>query len=117
MLDRRLAERRGRTAETIAAWWLRLHGWRILAKRARTPVGEVDLIAKRGGTVAFVEVKHRGTDAALEIALDRHRLRRVAAAVEYLAPRHAAGAEVIRIDAIFLAPGRLPRHIPNVWDG
>jgi len=116
-LPRQQAERRGRTAETIAAWWLRLHGWRILATRARTPVGEVDIVARRGRTVAFVEVKQRGTDAALALALDRHRLRRVAAAAEYLAPRHAPRAEVIRIDAIFIAPGRLPRHIPNVWDG
>ena len=64
-MSRQLAERRGRKGETIAAWWLRLHGWRILAIRARTPVGEVDLIARRFRTVAFIEVKSRATAAEL----------------------------------------------------
>jgi len=61
-MNRRVAaEQRGRGAERIAAWWLRLRGWRILAQRARVPGGEVDLIARRGRIVAFVEVKARGS--------------------------------------------------------
>ena len=116
-MTRQAAERRGRAAETIAAWWLRLHGWRIVARRAKTPLGEVDLIARRGRTLAFVEVKARATGAALDFALDRHRLQRVAAAAQLLAPRFARAGDDLRIDALFIAPARLPRHLPNVWLG
>jgi len=116
-LNRQVAEARGRRAETLAAWWLRLHGWRILARRARIAGGEVDLVAKRGRTVAFVEVKQRRSDDAAAMALDEYRLRRVAVAAERLAPRYARPGDDIRIDAIFLVPGRLPRHLVNVWCG
>jgi len=116
-VNRRRAERGGRRAEALAALWLQLKGWRILARRARTPVGEVDLIARRGRMVAFVEVKARSTHAEAEHALDHHRLRRVAAAAEALAPRFVRAGEDLRIDAIFIVPGRLPRHMPNVWHG
>jgi len=113
----RAAEARGRRAETIAAWWLRLHGWSILATRARVPGGEVDLVARRGRTLAFVEVKQRATDEAADWSLDAFRLRRVAAAAEQLAPRYARPGDLVRIDAIYLVPRRLPRHLPNVWTG
>jgi putative endonuclease len=116
-MSRAAAEARGRRAETMAAWWLRLHGWRILAQRVRTPVGEVDLIARRGRTVAFVEVKARATEADLALAIDEYRIRRVAAAVNMLSTRYAANGEDIRIDLMLLAPGRLPRHLANVWHG
>jgi len=116
-LNRQLAEARGRKAENIAAWWLRLHGWRILARRARVPGGEVDLVARRGRIVAFVEVKQRGTADAAAWALDEYRLRRVATAAERLAPRFARDGDDIRIDVLFLVPGRLPRHLTNVWHG
>jgi len=116
-MKRQRAERGGRRAEIIASWWLRLHGWRILARRARTPLGEVDLVARRGRIIAFVEVKARATAAAADLSLDHFRLRRVAAAAEALAPRFARPGDDIRIDAIFIVPGRLPRHLPNVWHG
>ena len=116
-MNRQVAEARGRRAEKLAAWWLRLHGWRILARRARIAGGEVDLVAKRGRTVAFVEVKQRRSDDAAALALDEYRLRRVAVAAERLAPRYARPGDDIRIDAIFLVPGRLPRHLVNVWCG
>lgn len=116
-MKRQAAERRGRTAETIAAWWLRLHGWQIVARRVKTHLGEVDLVARRGRTVAFVEVKARASLAALDLALDRHRLARVAAAAQLLAPRFARPGDDLRIDALFVAPRRLPRHLPNVWLG
>lgn len=82
--------------------------------RARTPVGEVDLIARRGGTVIFVEVKARARTAEADLALDEYRLRRVVRAAEALAPRYARNGEVIRVDAIFIIPWRLPRHMMNV---
>lgn len=101
----------------IAAWWLRLKGWRILAWRARVPGGEVDLVARRGSVVAFVEVKQRRTAEAAAWALDEYRLRRVAIAAQKLAPRYTREGDDIRIDAMFIVPGRLPRHRPNVWQG
>lgn len=117
MRDRRAAEQSGRDGETRAAWYLRLRGWRILDRRVRTPAGEVDLIAKRGRLVAFVEVKARKSAAELDFAIDERRLARVAAAAEYLMPRYAAHGEDIRVDVLLLAPGVRPRHIENAWIG
>ena len=115
--NRSAAERRGRGAETLACWYLRLHGWRILARRARVPGGEVDVIARRGRTLAFVEVKARGTDEEAAFALDRARLKRVAVAAERLAPRYMREGDDVRIDALFIVPNRWPRHLPDVWQG
>ncbi|MDM7956738.1 YraN family protein [Blastomonas sp.] len=114
---RRQAEASGRRAETLAAWWLRLKGWRILAMRVRTPFGEVDIVARRGRMVAFVEVKHRATARELDDAIDHHRLRRVSAAAEALMPRFVRAQDDARIDVILLAPRRLPRHLTHVWQG
>ncbi len=116
-MTRQKAERGGRRAERLAAWWLRLKGWRILAVRARTPVGEVDLVARRGRVLAFIEVKARASEAAAAWALDDYRLRRVAAAAEALMPALRASGDDIRIDAMFIVPRRLPRHMTNVWHG
>ena len=115
--DRRAAEQSGRDGETRAALYLRLRGWRILDRRVRTPAGEVDLVAKRGRLVAFVEVKARKSAAELDFAIDERRLARVAAAAEYLMPRYAAQGEDIRVDVLLLAPGVRPRHIENAWIG
>ena len=116
-MRRQRAEQRGRSAERIAGWWLQLHGWRILARRARVPGGEVDLVARRGRTLAFVEVKARGDETAAALSLDRSRLKRVAVAAERLAPRYSKGCDVVRVDAVYVLPGRLPRHVPDVWSG
>lgn len=115
--DRQAAEARGRRGERIAAWWLRLKGWRILDQRVRTVVGEVDLVARKGDLIAFVEVKTRATAAELDLAIDERRLARVAAAAAMLLPRYATAGEDIRIDVILIAPGARPRHIENAWIG
>jgi len=81
------------------------------------PGGEVDLVARRGRTLAFIEVKQRATEDAAAWALDEYRLRRVAVAAARLAPRYARKGDDIRIDALFLVPRRLPRHLVNVWHG
>ena len=116
-MTRRHAERSGRRAERLAAWWLRLKGWRILAIRARTPVGEVDLVARRGRVLAFIEVKARAGETEAGFALDDWRLKRVVRAAEALAPRYARSGDTLRIDAIFIVPWRLPRHLTNVSQG
>lgn len=116
-MSRREAERRGRGAETIATWWLRLRGWRILARRARVPGGEVDIVARRGRILAFVEVKARASADAAAFSLDRYRLRRVAVAAERLAPRYMREGDDVRIDAVFVVPRRLPLHLPDIWQG
>ena len=114
-MKRRLAERSGREGERRAALWLRAKGWRILADRVKTPRGEIDLIARRGSLVAFVEVKYRRNKVDLDHAIDEYRLARVAAAVECIAHDYAGEGDDIRIDVILLAPGSLPRHIGNAW--
>jgi putative endonuclease len=101
-VKRQLAERSGREGERRAAFWLRAKGWRILATRVKTPRGEIDLVAKRGGVIAFVEVKWRRKSADLDLAIDEHRLARVAAAVECVAHDYATEGEDIR-------------HIANAW--
>ena len=116
-MKRRQAEKGGRRAESVAALWLRLKGWRILARRVRTPVGEIDLVARRGRTLAFVEVKARATPGAAELALDEWRLRRVAAAAEALTPRYEKAGDTLRIDVVYVVPFRLPRHLANISRG
>jgi putative endonuclease len=116
-MSREAAEKRGRGAEALACWYLRLRGWRILARRARVAGGEVDIIARRGRTIAFVEVKARADEESAALSLDEWRLRRVAVAAERLAPRYMRDGDDIRIDAMFVIPGRWPRHLPNVWQG
>jgi putative endonuclease len=116
-MNRQVAEKRGRGAETLACWYLRLHGWRILARRARVPGGEVDVIARRKRILAFVEVKARASEEAAAFALDDWRLRRVAVAAERLAPRYMQSGDDVRIDALFIVPRRWPKHLVDVWQG
>lgn len=116
-MKRRRAEQGGRRAEWLASLWLQLKGWKILGRRVRTPVGEVDLVARRGRIVAFVEVKARATAEEAGLALDEWRLRRVAAAAEALAHRYVRTGDDIRLDAVFIVPRRLPRHMTNIWHG
>jgi putative endonuclease len=116
-VNRQEAERRGRGAETLACWYLRLKGWRILARRARVRGGEVDIVARRGRTLAFVEVKARATEEAAAFALDEWRLRRVVVAAERLSPRYMRDGDHVRIDALFIVPRRWPNHLANVWHG
>jgi len=114
-VSRQEAERQGRRGENLAAWNLWACGWRILARRQRIGAGEVDLVARKWRVVAFVEVKWRARQAALDHAIDARRLRRVARAAEALAPRFAGPRDDVRIDVILMAPGHWPRRIANAW--
>lgn len=114
-MNRAEAEQRGRRGERLACWYLRLKGWRILAQRQKVHGGEVDIIARRGATLAFVEVKWRARAADLDTAIDAARLRRVVTAARILGARHARPGDSQQIDVILLAPGQWPRHLSNVW--
>ena len=114
---RRDAEQRGRRAETIAAWWLQLKGYRVLARRYKTPAGEIDLIVRRGRRVVFVEVKERPDEAAALEAVSAPGRRRIARAAALWLSHHpgAAGLDQ-RFDVVLACPGRLPRHMASVFD-
>ena len=113
---RRGAHLFGLEAETIAAWLLRLKGYSILARRYAVSGGEIDLIGRRGRVVAFIEVKARGDlDAALCAIGPAKRARIARAARVWLARNPWAAGLVLRGDAVFVAPGRLPRHEPNAY--
>lgn len=108
----------GRRAEVWAAAWLMLKGYRILGFRLRTPQGEIDLLAQRGGVLAVVEVKQRASlEAALEAVTQtqRERLRRAGRAIA--ARRPSLQNLAVRLDLIALAPGRWPMHSPDAWKG
>ena len=115
--SRRFAEKAGRRAEFLAALYLSLGGYRVLARRVKTPVGEIDLVASRGGVTVFIEVKARAFSHQEAGALHAVNRRRIVRAARFWLTRHpgrAAGA--LRFDVIFLAPFALPRHIVNAFD-
>ncbi len=116
-VERRAAERAGRRAETRAAWLLRAKGYRILSRRFRVSVGEIDLIARRGRMIAFVEVKHRATIASAAESLTPAGQARIAAAAGAWLARHPALADIdLRFDVILSAPKRWPRHMRGAFD-
>lgn len=114
-LARQAADAAGRRGETYAAAWLERRGWAILDRRVKTKAGEVDLVARRPGLVAFVEVKVRRTATELDHAIDEPRLARVAAAAELLAERYLQPGDDLRVDVMLLAPGCRPRVVENAW--
>ncbi len=114
--SRQRAERRGRRAETIAAIFLRLKGYRILATRVRTPVGEIDLIAQRGNTVAFIEVKQRSNIALAQTAVPNRNWQRIAnAAANWMAKQSRFSDQDWRYDLIAIAPWKWPVHSTDFW--
>jgi len=114
--NRRLAYGRGRRAESIAAWWLRLKGYRILAHSFRVPVGEIDLVARRGRTIALVEVKARADLETAQAAIGARQRRRIERAAASFLQRYPALARCdIRFDVVLLVPGRWPRHLTDAW--
>ncbi len=111
------AEKRGRRSETFASLLLMAKGYRILGRRVKTHAGEIDLIARSPrGIVCFIEVKARATaQAAAESIGTRQQARIARAAALYLAQRPTLAAKGVRYDAVILAAGRLPRHVPDAW--
>jgi putative endonuclease len=113
---RRAAYGRGRRGETGAVWWLRLKGYRIVARDWRSPVGEIDIVARRGRVLAFVEVKRRATKAAAAEAVTARQRGRIARAAEAFLQRNPALAGLtLRFDVVLISPGGLPRHLSDAW--
>jgi putative endonuclease len=115
--ERRAAFRRGLSAESRAALLLLLKGYRILARRWQSPVGEIDIVALRRRVLVFVEVKARGKlDDAAEAVTDRQRRRIAAAAEAWLATHPRQAYAEIRFDAVLVLPRRWPRHLVAAFD-
>lgn len=118
--ERLAARRRGQWAEVLAAWWLRLKGYRVLARgyalgRGRG-AGEVDLIVRRGRTIAFVEVKARASLAEAAQAISPAQQARIARAAQaFVAGRADLAGCTLRFDAVLVTPKARPRHISDAW--
>src|SRR5262245_50627184 len=114
---KRRYETRGRRAETLAALLLTCKLYRVLGRRVKTPLGELDLVAMSpSGIVCFVEVKARGTELdAVQSLTPRQQDRIARAAALYLGARPGLRHKGVRFDAILVAPRRLPRHVKDAW--
>jgi len=110
--DRRRAYLRGRATERRCALLLNLKGWRIVARRYRTPVGEIDLIAKRGNIVAAIEIKARRTFTEALEAATPHQQRRIERAAAAFLSQHPKWRTLgFRFDVMAVTPWRLPKHV------
>jgi len=115
--ERQASERRGHRSESVAALWLRLKGYRILARRLKTRAGEIDLVAAAPfGPVCFVEVKARGDARAAADSVGPEQQTRIARAASlYLAGRPGLSRRGSRFDIVAIAPRTLPVHHRDVW--
>jgi putative endonuclease len=115
--SRRAAERRGRRSEFLASILLIAKGYRILGRRVRTHMGEIDLVARApGGMICFVEVKAREAFEDAVVAVMPRQQARIARAAElFLAQRPGLNAKEVRFDTITVARGWLPRHLRDAW--
>jgi putative endonuclease len=114
---RRATYLRGHWAEHVALALLVLKGYRLLARRYSASGGEIDLIVKRGDTIAFVEVKARGAMDHALIAIGAQKRERFSrAARAWLSRNGWAAGKVLRADAVLVAPGRWPRHLPAAFE-
>lgn len=113
---RQAARLTGLDAEWLAALWLRLKGYRIVARDLRTPLGQIDLVARRGRVLAIVEVKHRADLRTAVESLGARQQARLAAAAEAVRGLRPGYARLdLRFDLVLLAPGRRPQHLPDAW--
>ena len=110
------AERLGRRAEFLCALMLRLKGYRILARQWKCSSGEIDIVARRGRVLAFIEVKARYDHTSAAESLSRRQQLRIArAATHFLAANMALQNLDQRFDIILVVPWRLPLHVPSAW--
>jgi len=110
------AQRFGRRAEWLAALYMRLKGFRVVARDLKLPGGEIDLVLRRGRLLVLLEIKARAGTDLIEEAIAERQWRRIAAAAEQFCARRPGYAELDRrFDALFLARGRWPLHRPDAW--
>ena len=115
-VSRRSSYRKGHRSEWLAALALLLKGYRIEARRYRTRLGEIDLIARRGDLVAIVEVKARPTVAEAMEAIGHYPQRRIAAAADLWLARQPDYARLsLRFDMVAVLPRRWPVHVKNIF--
>lgn len=115
--ERQIRFRTGISAESRAAALLVAKGFRILARRWKSPVGEIDIVARRKHLLVFVEVKARhNLDAAAESVTPRQRQRIIAAAEAWLATYPDPSIRDIRLDAVLVAPGKMPKHLQGAFE-
>ncbi len=113
---RQKAEQRGRFAERIAALYLGLKGYRVVARRFKSPVGEIDLIMRRRDVLAFIEVKSRADLDTAALAVTPFARRRLLRAADAFVGRHPeVGALTLRLDVVLIAPRRWPRHLVDAF--
>jgi putative endonuclease len=112
----RAAFHRGHGRERRAAWWLRLKGYRILAINWRSPVGEIDLIARRGACLAMIEVKQRADAETATGALSPKQMRRLARAAELYRAQHPDCVSLsVRFDLVVFGAFGRPIHLKDAW--
>ena len=110
------AFRRGHVSEYLAALYLLAKGYRICAIRFRTPLGEIDIVARRGDLVACVEVKARRDVDSAVAAVTGETARRIRAAGDlWLARQPDAGRLSLRCDIVAVRPWRIPRHFEGAF--
>ena len=113
---RRAAHDRGLAAERLCALRLRFAGWRILARRYATPAGEIDIVARRGRLIAFVEVKHRSNRRGVLETITAHQRRRIENAASIFLSRYPNWRKLsLRFDVMVVTPWRWPYHLPDAW--
>lgn len=105
----------GLVSEALAATYLRCKGYRILARRYKTRLGELDLVARKGRIIAFVEVKARNKPLS-EVLQKRQQQRISRAATLFIAKRRQFATFSVRFDVMLIVPWRLPKHIKNAWE-
>jgi putative endonuclease len=113
---KRATYKTGLAAETLCRFLLRLKGYRILASRYKSPLGEIDIVAMRGMNIAMIEVKARPTRReALESVLPRQRQRLERGALDFLAHHPHLNRHNLRFDIMLVTPRRFPVHMQDAW--
>ncbi len=111
---RKRAYLKGQRAEKIAAFYLRLKGYKILENRFKTPVGEIDLVVRKGSTLVAIEVKRRASLEEAILALTPSQQKRIQRALLYYLRRKSSPLD-LRFDVILISPWKWPRHLQGAW--
>lgn len=109
-----IANRHGHWGEFIACMFLRIKGYRILAQRFKTPVGEIDIVAKRGQFIVAVEVKYRQKIEDAAYAIVPHQQRRISRALEWFISTQQHRWQHLRFDVMLCSRFKI-KHIQNAW--